>query len=150
MGAKWAGIHGGIQGLFSLRFPWELVVSCALALIPSQALPLDFGDLLSPNPDPEAWPHPKFPARRKILHVQPPILWHTGVSEARAAFSQVRADRETRTNPSFYYFLLSFSHFLSHLELPPGSSRGGGTWLRDYFSHPFLAALPPPAQTQLL
>lgn len=107
MGAKRAGIHGGIQGLFSLRLPWEWVVSCALALIPSQALPLDFGHLLSPNPSPEVWPHPKFPARRKIVRVQPPILWHVGVTEARAALSQVRADRKTRTNPDFYYFLLS-------------------------------------------
>lgn len=108
-GAKWAGIHSQIQELFPLRFSRELVVSCAVALVPSQALPLDFGGLLSPNPVPEVWPHAKFPAKRKILRVQFCGTW--GIAEARAALSQVRADRETRTNPDFYYF--SFFSFLS-------------------------------------
>lgn len=121
--ARQAGIHGQIQGLFSLRFPWESVVSCALTPIPSQALPLDFGDLLSPVPDPEAWLHPKFPARRTILRVQPPILVARG---ARRGRSRSRPGRERTEKPKqipilFFSFpsFPPFPPFLAHLELPP-------------------------------
>lgn len=58
MGQSGLGFPVGSRGCF-LWFPWESVVNRALALIPSQALPLDFEDLLSPNPHPEVWPHPK-------------------------------------------------------------------------------------------